>query len=216
MSLETIVQKATDKLKLNFLPASRDRMRDYVMKYELKDYFSKDVPEEYRDKFMKGLERISDTTMEKYSTELHGSWRKATGKGLMGTALLNDVYAYVSSVPFLNVTTLGLGLFAAKSVAEAPALKRYLTKSHDWYGAISHVLMKPVNYLIPVVGAAIESGSFERMVKGGVRKEIVREFVKQYGKYENIEDRLSEKVKEPLRDNIVFMPAGKKELRRAA
>lgn len=207
MSLENIVSKAKDRAKLQFLPASRERMRDYIGRYDLKKYFGDDVSEEDKEKFRRGLEDITNKTMDKYSTEFEGTFRKAAAKGTMGLAFLNDLYAYASQVPLANVTGLGYILFAAKSIAEIPALWRYVRKSGDMYGAIKHVLLKPIRYLIPIAGAALESGSFDRMVKKGVRKEIVREFAKRYGEYVPVEERLRKKLKEPLRDNVYLMPA---------
>jgi len=215
MSLENIVKKAVDYVKLQFLPASRERMVDYITNYDLKKYFGEDISEDEKERFKKGLEDISNRTMDRYSTELGGVFRKAASKGIMGLAVFNDLYAYVSKVPIDNVTALGYFLFVAKSIAEVPALWRYVNKSGDWYGAISHVLLKPVRYLIPIAGAALESGAFERMVKKGTRKEIVREFVRRYGDYVPIEDRLRDKLKEPLKDNIYILPR-KREMAQAA
>ena len=210
MSLENIVKKAVDYAKLQFLPVSREKMKDYISEYDLKNYFSDKVSEEDKERFRKGLEAITNEKMDKYESELGGTLRKAASKGTMGLAFLNDLYAYVSKVPIGNVTALGYVLFAAKSIVEVPALARYVKKSGDWYGAIEHVLLKPVRYLIPAAGAALESGAFERMVKKGIRKEIVREFAKRYGDYVPIEERLQEKLKEPLKDNIYVMPEKKK------
>lgn len=215
MSLENIVKKAVDYVKLQFLPASREKMVDYITKYDLKKYFGEDISEDEKERFKKGLEDISNKTMDRYSTELGGIFRKATSKGTMGLAALNDLYAYVSKVPFDNVTALGYVLFAAKSIAEVPALWRYVNKSGDWYGAITHVFLKPLRYLIPVAGAALESGAFERMVKKGARKEIVREFARRYGDYVPIEDRLREKLGEPLKDNVYVLPR-KRDMVKAA
>lgn len=215
MSLENIVKKAADYAKLQFLPASKEKMKDYISEYDLKNYFSDKVSEEDKERFRKGLEEITNEKMDKYASEMDGTFRKISSKGTMGLAFLNDLYAYVSKVPTDNVTALGYVLFVAKSIVEIPALARYVKKSGDWYGAMEHVLLKPVRYLIPVVGAALESGAFERMIKKGVRKEIVREFVKRYGEYVSIEERLKEKLKEPLKDNIYVMPR-ERELAAAA
>lgn len=211
MSLENIVKKASDYAKLQFLPANKGRMADYVSKYDLNKYFSDDIPKEEREKFRKGLEEITYRTMEKYSDELNGVIRKAGSKGAMGLAFLNDLYAYTSKVPFANVTNLGFWLFVGKTGVELPALYRYAKKSGDWYGALYHLALKPIRYLIPVVGAALESGSFERMVKKGIRRKIVKEFVKKYGQYIPIQEKLKAKLKSPLRDNI-YIPSREREL----
>lgn len=211
MSLENIVKKGVDYAKLQFLPANKERMKDYVVKYDLDRYFSDDVSKEDKERFRRGLEEITSRTMDKYGSELEGTFRKVASKGSMALAVLNDIYAYASSVvPIFNVARLGVYLFSGKSIAEAPALIKYVRKSKDVKGAIKHVLLKPVRYLIPVVGAALESGAFERMVKKGIRKEIVREFIKRYGNYAPIEERLREKLKDRLEDSI-YVPSGERE-----
>ena len=201
MSLEKLLAK----VKTDFLPASKARTKDYVQKYELSDYFGNDVPQEYKDRFSKGLDRITDEVTDKYATELRSLVRTPVGKGSMALAVLNDLSAYVTTTPFDNVTALGYALFAAKTAAEVPATVRYLSKTKDWYGALEvagHFLLKPVRYLLPIIGPALESGAFERMVKRRVRREVVRKFVESYGKYEPLEDRLAERAKEPLRDHV--------------
>lgn len=206
MSLEKLLAK----VKTDFLPASKARTRDYVQKYELKDYFGDDVPKEYRDRFSKGLDRITDEVTDKYASELRSLVRTPIGKGAMALAVANDIGAYVTSTPFDNVTALGYALFAAKSLSELPAAARYIRKTKDWYGALSvagHFLLKPLRYILPVIGPALESGAFERMVKRRVRREIVRRFAESYGKYEPLEERLSERVHEPLRNHVYLKDA---------
>ncbi|MEK6894238.1 MAG: hypothetical protein AABX10_02130 [Nanoarchaeota archaeon] len=201
MSLEKLLAK----VKTDFLPSSKARTRDYVAKYELKDYFGDDVPQEYRDKFSKGLDRITNEVTDKYASELRSLVRTPVGKGTMALAVANDLSAYITTTPFDNVTALGYALFAAKTAVEVPAAIRYMRKTKSWYGALDvagHFLLKPVRYLLPIIGPALESGAFERMVKRRVRKEIVRKFAEAYGKYEPLEDRIKERVKEPLREHV--------------
>ena len=201
MSLEKLIAK----LKTDFLPASKARTKDYVQKYELSDYFGNDVPQEYKDRFSKGLDRITDEVTDKYATELRSLVRTPVGKGSMALAVANDIRSYISTVPFKNVDFLAYDLFALKTLMEIPGVIRYIKKTKDWYGALEvagHFLLKPVRYLLPIIGPALESGAFERMVKRRVRREVVRKFVESYGKYEPLEDRLAERAKEPLRDHV--------------
>ena len=201
MSLEKLIAK----LKTDFLPASKARTKDYVQKYELSDYFGDDVPQEYKDRFSKGLDRITDEVTDKYATELRSLVRSPVGKGSMALAVANDIRSYISTVPFKNVDFLAYDLFALKTLMEIPGVIRYIKKTKDWYGALEvagHFLLKPVRYLLPIIGPALESGAFERMVKRRVRREVVRKFVESYGKYEPLEDRLAERAKEPLRDHV--------------
>lgn len=199
------LEKLLAKVKTDFLPASKARTRDYVANYELKDYFDDKVPQEYRDRFSKGLDRITNEVTDKYASELRSLVRTPVGKGTMALAVANDLSAYITTTPFDNVTALGYALFAAKTAVEVPAAIRYMRKTKSWYGALDvagHFLLKPVRYLLPIIGPALESGAFERMVKRRVRKEIVRKFAEAYGKYEPLEDRIKERVKEPLREHV--------------
>ncbi len=198
MSLEKLLAK----VKTDFLPASKNRIRDYVQKYELEGYFNEDVPEDYKTRFREGLDRITNEVTDNYSTELRSFLRTPMGKGSMALAVANDLSAYATTVPFHQVSILGLYLFAAKTINEVPAVLRYARKSKDWYGALGHMLLKPVRYLLPVLGPALESGAFERMVKRRVRKEIARKFVERYGNYEPLENRLKERLKEPLGEHV--------------
>lgn len=207
MSLEKLLAK----VKTDFLPASKARTRDYVEKYELKDYFKDDVPQEYRDKFSKGLDRITDEVTDKYASELRSLVRTPIGKTTMALAVANHLRYYADVVPAGNVARLVFDLFTAKTIAEVPALYRYFKKAETWYGGLydvaKHLVLKPVRYLLPVIGPMLESGAFERMVKRRVRKEVVRRFAESYGKYEPLEERLAQRVKEPLREHVYVKAA---------
>lgn len=195
------IDKVVDKVKVN-LSRNTGRAVDYLMKHDLKTYFAENVPEEERQRRKSFLESRVDETSKKYGDELKGIARKGITRGSMGLAVLNDAYAYVSAVPIANVTGLGYALFAAKSIAELPGIYHYMKKSHDWYGALGHYAMKPINYLIPVVGGAIEAGSFERMVMRRVRKESRDDFIREFGHYKTFESRLQEQKKKPLREAV--------------
>ena len=198
MTLVDYIKQGAARTKTSF---SRDKGKfaDYLMTHELKNYFSDDVPEDQRVKLKGELEARIDTAMAKYDKELHGFARKAGSKGTMGLAVANDIYAYVSNVPIANVTGLGYALFAIKTAVELPAMYRYLKKSHDWYGALKHNLLKPARYLLPVFGAALESGAFERMVRKTVMKEAKHSFIKDFGDYVGFEDQIKNKLKQPLK-----------------
>jgi len=198
------LEKAVSGVRTS-MSSNQDKTVNYLMKYELKHYFSKDVPEEEREKRKSALEKKVGASFGRYGDEVGGLARKGATRTSMGLAIINDVSAYVSKVPIANVTGLGYALFAVKSVAEMPAMYRYMKKSHDWYGALKHYVMKPINYLIPVLGGAIEAGSFERMVRTRARKEARDEFIKEFGKYEAFDDRLKSKMKQSVGDSI-YLP----------
>ena len=82
-----------------------------------------------------------------------------------------------------------------------------MKKSHDWYGAIKHYALKPINYLLPLIGPALEAGSFERMVKKRVLKEAKYDFIKDNGDYKTFEEKLKIKLKKPLREVVEPVPA---------
>lgn len=206
MSLEKLIAKA----KTDFLPASRGRIKDYVRKYELSSYFGDDVSDDSKKRFSEGLDKITDEVTDKYASELRSFVRTPMGKGSMALALANDISAYATSTPFDNVTALGYALFVAKSLAELPAAYRYIRKTKDWYGVLNiagHFLLKPLRYVLPVIGPALESGAFERMVKRRVRREVVRRFAERYGNYEPLEDRLNVKLKSQFGENVYIKKA---------
>ena len=152
MALTDYLYQAADRMKLNF-DFNRDSITDYLMKYSLKDYFA-DVGKDEKALLKKDLERKVEESLGKFDGELRGLARKTATRGTMGLAMMNDLYAYISNVPIANVTGLGYALFGLKSAVEVPAMYRYLKKSHDWYGALKHYALKPINYLIPVIGGA--------------------------------------------------------------
>lgn len=203
MGLVDYLSKAVARTRASF-SGNRDKMVGYLMKYELPTYFN-DLPADKRAGLQGALEQRVDAALTKYDKELGGILRKGVSKGSMGLAIANDVYAYISNAPLQNITGLGYALFGIKTAAEIPALYRYLKKSHDWYGAISHMVLKPLRYLIPIVGPALESGAFERMVRKRVMNEAKSEFIKEYGNYVPFEDHLKEQLKVPASD-VIYMP----------
>ena len=204
MEIEDYISKAAARTKTSF---SKDKGKwiDYLMKYDLKNYFSENVPEEKKVMLKGALERIVDDTSDKYKRQLGGLVKKTAAKGTMGLAVANDIYAYISNAPIANVTGLGYALFGIKTAAELPAVYRYLKKSHDWYGALKHFALKPLRYLIPVVGPALESGAFERMVRKKVIKEAKTNFLKEFGKYVPVTEIVKEKLGTPVA-KVIEMP----------
>ncbi|MBX4196252.1 hypothetical protein KW805_01550 [Candidatus Pacearchaeota archaeon] len=201
MSLVDYVSKAASRTRASFT-SDRPRMLDYLKQHELKSYFAADVPEEDKQRMESALERKLDEHLARYDRELDGIGRKVSSKGSMALAVANDVFAYASNSPLANVTGLGYALFAIKSIAELPALYSYVKKSHDWYGALTHLALKPVRYVLPVVGPALESGSFERMVRKNVMNETKLDFIKDYGNYVPLEEKMHKTLKLPLNDSL--------------
>ena len=198
-NLVDYIEREAAKSRVSF---SRDRGKfmDYLMKYDLKNYFKQDMPKEQRELLRKSLEDKLDYQFDRYDKELGGIVRKTASKGTMGLVVLNDLYTYVSNNPIANATGFAYAMFALKSAAELPALYRYIRKSHDYYGAIKHLLLKPVRYILPIIGPLLESGSFERMVRKRILREVSSEFIKEHGNYINFEEKFREKLKQPIRD----------------
>jgi len=205
MALEDYLHNAVGRLRASF-SSSRSGFINYLTKYDLKDYFSPDVPEAQRAQFRNSLEKKLDEHLARYDKELNGLGRKIVSKGTMGLAVANDLYAYVSNVPIANVTGLGYALFAIKTLAEIPALYQYAKKSGDWYGAITHLLLKPVRYLIPVIGPALESGAFERMVRKRVMKEVALDFIREHGEYQPLKDRVQKHLASTTVGDAIYRP----------
>ncbi len=199
MSLIDAISKHVKKTR-TVLGTNRDSFRDYLIEYELRDYFDNASPAD-KERLKSGLEGKLDFALNRYDKEL-GGWigRKGISKTAMGLAIANDVYGYISNVPFANVSGLAYGLFAIKSIAEIPALYRYVKKSHDWYGALTHTLLKPVRYLLPVIGPALESGAFDRMIRRRVLNESKEEFIKEFGKYSSLSERINAVARVPIAD----------------
>lgn len=218
-NLTDILAKPVAKWKTTF-SKKPEKMVSYLARYELKDYFQQEVPEGKRHELRESLEEKVGSTLKKYDKELGLSPRKGLSKAAMGLATINDLYAYVSNVPLANVTGLGYALFAIKTVTEIPAMWRYVTKAQTWYGATGditrHLLLKPLRYLLPVVGPMLESGAFERMVRRRVLKEVKYDFIKEHGNYKNFADKLKQAAKQPVGETIKFPSQAKIPERAAA
>ena len=198
MSLTDYLSRAVSRTKVSFTRNKEDAV-DYLMNHELKNYFS-NVPEEERARLKSSLEEKIGTAIEKYDGELNGLIRKVGSKSSMGVAIANDIYGYITKAPFANINGLATLLLAGKTILEIPALYHYLKKSGDLYGGVSYMLLKPIRYLLPVVGPALESGAFERMVMRGVLKEAKYDFIKEFGEYTPAEERMRETLKMPIAD----------------
>ncbi len=200
-NLVDYVEREVNKTKATF-SGSRESIGGYIAKYELKDYFGDKVPEEEKARLRSSLEEKLNEKLTKYRDELDGIARKTASKGTMGLAIVNDISAYVTNVPILNVTGFGYSLFALKTIAEAPALRRYWKKSHDWYGMGEHLLLKPIRYLLPVIGGYLEAGAFERMVRKRIINEVKADFIKEHGDYQSFEDRFRKQLKRPISETV--------------
>ena len=147
------------------------------------------------------LESYVDGAIAKYDESLAGLGRKITGRGSMGTAFVNDIYSMYSKAPFANFSAASYVLFGVKTLAELPAVYKYMKKSHDWYGLLKFAIMKPINYVIPIIGPAIESGSFDRMVKNRARYEAKERFLEMVGAETN-KEKIKKVVRRPLREAL--------------
>jgi len=208
MELSDYVSRAANGLSSDVTSRAKS-VADSLIKGDkvIGKYFSESVPDSEKERMRGSLEKIVNHSFDKYSIELNGFLRKGGTRGAMALALINDLSAYVTNVPIANVTGLGYVLFGVKTAIEAPAMYRYLNKSHDWYGALKHYALKPVNYLIPVVGAALEAGSFERMVRKRIRHEAKLEFIKENGDYELFDERFRKQLSTPLKQAVSVRPA---------
>ena len=202
MGLIDLMKGSLDKTRASI---SRDpgKTVDYLVDYKLRDYFSDDVPEKERATRRAALERMVGSRFDEAGEILGGAVRKIGSKGAMGAAIANQLYWYASAtVPLAGVTAAVTGLFGAKTAVEAPALKRYWDKTHDLYGVGEILLMKPLNYLLPIVGPMAESGHMERVVRSHAGKSAALDFIKAYGKYEPLEERVDAELKSPIAGRI--------------
>jgi hypothetical protein len=204
------VSAAASRTKVAFTK-SKSGALDYLMKYELKNYFGGEVSEEEKQRLKSSLEKMLDSAYERYDSDMGGVLRKAGSKITMGLDIANQIYGYIGKSAVANVSGLSTALFAGKTLAEIPAMYKYLKKSKDWYGAGSFYLLKPIRWLLPVIGPALESGAFERMVMRGVMKEAKYKFIKEHGEYVKAEKRIKENMKQPLRE-ITYLPEEAPEL----
>jgi len=202
MGLEKYLSSAVSRIKASF-SSDRKKWADYLEKYELKDYFSPDLSDEQRDELRGKLEKIVQAKTKDYDKILGNTLRKVSTSTTMGVEIANDIYSFVSNtVPLYNSMALRGLLFGLKSVAEIPDLYRYIKKSGDWYGALKFIALKPVNYLIPILGEALEAGAFDRMVRKGIMKEAKYEFIKENGEYAKPALVVKSRLKKPLRDAV--------------
>lgn len=197
---ETLLHKAVRKAReyLGNGPTREDML--ISLKKDLRTHFE-GVDEVERARRYSKLEAYVDGAIAKYDDNLKGIGRKIVGRGSMGTAFANDIYSLYSKAPFMNFSAASYVLFGAKTLAEVPAVVRYMAKSHDWYGLLKFAVMKPINYLIPILGPAIESGSFERMVKTRARYEAKDRFLEMVGA-ETGKEKMKRIVKKPFRDLV--------------
>lgn len=176
----SLLRRAIDRVTDYFAPARNARRRVVNdLRGELDRYFV-DIDEDERARRASKLEEYVDQSLQRYDRELHGI-RKVITKPAMAGAFANDLYSLFSRAPFRNFSAASYFLFGAKTLAEIPSIYRYLKKSHDWYGTAKWAIMKPINYLIPVIGPAIESGLFERIVRNRVKYEARNRFIAAMG-----------------------------------
>lgn len=178
MNLEDKVGNWIDRTR-KYISRRPEDFSSYLKNGRLREYFEK-IPEEQVRERERILTNCIRTSRDKYQTKLKGV-RKVITKPSMAAAVVNDIYSLISKAPIANFSAVSYVLFGVKTMAELPAMLRYLRKSHDWYGAARWALMKPVNYILPIVGPMIESGSFERMVKRRVLYEAQNKFLKEIG-----------------------------------
>jgi hypothetical protein len=172
-------------------------MADYLQRGPLHSYFA-GVSDERKTELRGELEDILESKSAKYDQDLEGLGRRVSSEASMGLAVANDVYAFVSNAPLANITGLGYALGAIKTVAELPALARYVRHSHDWYGAGLLLALKPVRYILPIIGPALEAGAFNRMVRRRIEHEAASEFVSRIGKYQPLAQKVSYALSAPL------------------
>ncbi|MBS3083218.1 hypothetical protein J4423_00265 [Candidatus Pacearchaeota archaeon] len=197
---ESLLNKAVRKTReyLGSGPTRDDMI--ISLKRDLKNYFE-NVSDVERARRYSKLESYVDGAIAKYEDNLKGIGRKFVGRGSMVTAFANDIYSLFSKAPFMNFSAASYVLFGAKTLAEVPAVYKYMKKSHDWYGLLKFAIMKPINYILPIIGPAIESGSFERMVKNRARYEAKDRFLEMVGAETN-KEKMKRVVKKPLREMI--------------
>ena len=192
---------------------------DYLAKYQLSDYFEKDSKGnvvEKREGDRSLLEEKVNEAAAKYSEGFSRVIRKVASKGAMGAALAYQMFGLFSDSAIQSIGNATYGLFVLKTIAEAPYLAHYLKKSHDWYGAIYHNLLKPVRAAIPFIGPAFEAGAFERMVRKRIMYEARNEFLKSVESYVPLEDRIKKNLKKPIGSVLKFPEKESERLRKAA
>ncbi len=206
MGLEKYLTKAIAETRASF-SSNKEKWADYLTKYELKEYFE-GVSEEQKKKLRGTLEKKLEEAKEKFDSELRGIGRKITSKGSMGAMLGADVLSYFTNVGLNTIGNVMYPLYLVKTLSEIPALYKYFKKTKDWYGALKHMLLKPVRMVLPFLGAAFEAGSFDRMVRKRIIKEAKYSFLKDIGKYIPITEKIKEKLKKPVFE-IVSKPVKK-------
>ena len=93
MGLTDYLNTAAENLKLK-ISSTKEGMTDYLVRRDLKKYFSDDVPEEEKRRLRADLEKKVEITLEKFYGELKGLARKTATRGTMGLALINDLSGY--------------------------------------------------------------------------------------------------------------------------
>ncbi|MEI7718823.1 MAG: hypothetical protein WCI72_03060 [archaeon] len=193
--------KYAEKAKASITRNPNDAV-DYLIKYELSDYFGKDASAVDRASLRSGLEKTLEESRKKYSDELDGFIRKTGSKGSAMLNMYQQLHGYITGASGWYIAGAGLVLGGIKALWELPSMYKYLKKSHDWYGAMTHYLLTPVRSVLPVVGPALEAGAFERMVMKKVMKEAKYNFIKKYGDYTPASNLAQERMKMKIGDVI--------------
>jgi hypothetical protein len=180
MGLEEKLHKAISNSLSNL--SSMEKSIFKSLEKELEHYLKN---ERYRDL----LEYEIKIASQKYEDVLK-DWKKALGKPAGILALANDIYGYIRGIPFPYIIGTKFLLQGFKTLTEIPAIYHYLKESKDVYGVLKYMIMKPISYILPVVGPALDMGVFERMVKHRIAQEAKRNFLKKIGKYESLEEKI--------------------------
>jgi hypothetical protein len=204
MALVDYLKREAAKIKVSF-SKDKDDFMDYLVKYNLKDYFIENMPQEERKRLRRSLEDKLESKLGKYSGEMDGIIDKTASNLPMALVIANDIYTYISNNPIANATDFAYSMFLFKTALEAPVIYRYLKKTKDWYGrldVLKHLALKPVRYVLPVIGPALEAGALRRMVRRRVLKEVTSDFIKEHGDYQTFEEKFKEKLSYPIFKSI--------------
>ena len=191
MSLEKKLDEAISNSLLNL--SSTERKVFESLEKKLGNYLKGENEERYREL----LEYEVKLACQKYQQVLK-DWKRSLGKAGGVLAIANDIYCYIRKIPFQYLTGVKFLLLGFKTLTELPAFYHYLKESKDVYGILKYMIMKPLYYIIPVIGPALDVGAFERMVNYRIALEAKKNFLKRIGKYENLEEKLKEKLSSAL------------------
>jgi hypothetical protein len=193
MGLEGLLKKNLNDAKKHFGDGKLEQYITKKVRGDLSHYF-KNITDPAREKLESTLMYSVGKSVQKYR-DMIKDWKLKVANPLGLGVIVNDIYGFAAGIPVGDILGTKFLLQGAKTLFELPGLYNYFKKEHDLYGVIKYALMKPVGYLLPVVGPFLERNYLKKMFKNRAVKYAKKMFLKSIGQYESVLDKLKKRVR---------------------